>query len=213
MNVPMRNLALCAAGLFSLTACATKGALRRGLDEQRVSIENERIARLAADSAQRVDTQREIATLRSDLQVLRTEFGAKIAEVAQGIQFAFPVHFGFNDAAIRDADVAALNRFAAVVSKHYPGARVTVEGFADPAGSAVYNIALSQRRAEAVKQFVGGKGIDPSLVEAIGYGKTRLVNRNASRDMPGAELNRRVVFVIETPANSDAARVTASVGQ
>ena len=213
MNVPMRNLALCAVGLFSLTACATKGALRRGLDEQRVSIENERIARLAADSAQRVDTQREIAMLRSDLQVLRTEFGAKIAEVAQGIQFAFPVHFGFNDAAIRDADVAALNRFAAVVSKHYPGARVTVEGFADPAGSAVYNIALSQRRAEAVKQFVGGKGIDPSLVEAIGYGKTRLVNRNASRDMPGAELNRRVVFVIETPANSDAARVTASVGQ
>lgn len=212
MNVPMRNLALCAVGLFSLTACATKGALRRGLDEQRVSIENERIARLAADSAQRVDTQREIAMLRSDLQVLRTEFGAKIAEVAQGIQFAFPVHFGFNDAAIRDADVAALNRFAAVVSKHYPGARVTVEGFADPAGSAVYNIALSQRRAEAVKQFVGGKGIDPSLVEAIGYGKTRLVNRNASRDMPGAELNRRVVFVIETPANSDAARVTASLG-
>ena len=212
MNVPMRNLALCAVGLFSLTACATKGALRRGLDEQRVSIENERIARLAADSAQRVDTQREIAMLRSDLQVLRTEFGAKIAEVAQGIQFAFPVHFGFNDAAIRDADVAALNRFAAVVSKHYPGARVTVEGFADPAGSAVYNIALSLRRAEAVKQFVGGKGIDPSLVEAIGYGKTRLVNRNASRDMPGAELNRRVVFVIETPANSDAARVTASLG-
>ena len=83
--------------MFSLTACATKGALRRGLDEQRVSIENERIARLAADSAQRVDTQREIAMLRSDLQVLRTEFGAKIAEVAQGIQFAFPVHFGFNE--------------------------------------------------------------------------------------------------------------------
>ena len=213
MNVPLRNLALCAAGLFSLTACATKGALRRGLDEQRVSIENERIARLAADSAQRVDTQREIAMLRSDLQGLRTEFGAKIAEVAQGIQFAFPVHFGFNDAAIRDADVTALNRFAAVVRKHYPGARLTVEGFADPAGSAVYNVALSQRRADAVKQFVSGKGIDPSLVEAIGYGKTRLVHRNASRDMPGAELNRRVVFVIETPANFDAARVTASVGQ
>ena len=212
MNTPMRTLALCTAGLFSLTACATKGALRRGLDEQRVSLENERAARLAADSAQRVDTQREIAALRSDLQVLRTDFGAKIAEVSQGIQFAFPVHFGYNDAAVRDADVAALDRFAAVVRKHYPGARVTVEGFADPAGTAVYNIALSQRRAEAVKQFVTGKGIDPSLINAIGYGKTRLVNRNASRDMPGAELNRRVVFVIETPANSDAARVTATLG-
>ena len=212
MNVQMRTVALCTAGLFSLTACATKGALRRGLDEQRVSLENERIARLAADSAQRVDTQREIASLRSDLQVLRTEFGAKIAEVAQGIQFAFPVHFGFNDAAIRDADVAALNRFSVVVRKHYPGARVTVEGFADPAGSAVYNIALSQRRADAVKQFVSDKGIDPSLINAIGYGKTRLVNRTASRDMPGAALNRRVVFVIETPANADVPRGIASLG-
>lgn len=211
MNVPMRTAVLCTAGLFSLTACATKGALRRGLDEQRVSIENERLARLTADSAQRADTQREIASLRTDLQGLRTEFGAKIAEVAQGLQFAFPVHFGFNDAAIRDADVAALNRFSAVVQKHYPGARVTVEGFADPAGSVAYNISLSQRRADAVKQFVTGKGIDPTLIEAIGYGKTRLVNRSASRDMPGAELNRRVVFVIETPANS-APRGIASLG-
>ena len=213
MNVPLRTIALCTGGLFSVTACATKGALTRGLNEQRVSIENERLARVAADSAQRVETLREIASLRSDLQVLRTDFGAKIAEVAQGLQFAFPVHFGFNDAAVRDADIAALNRFAEVVRKHYPGAKVTVEGFADPAGSAAYNVALSQRRADAVKQFVSGKGVDPSLISAVGYGKTRLVNRSASRDMPGAELNRRVVFVIETPANPDAVRVTASLGQ
>ena len=76
-----------AAGALTLSACATKGALRRGLDE-------ERVARVAADSAQRADiaAQRvEIAALRTDLQGLRTEFGAKIAEVADGLQFAFPV--------------------------------------------------------------------------------------------------------------------------
>ena len=50
-------------------------------------------------------------------------------------------------------------------------------------------------------------------MSAVGYGKARLVNGNASRDMPGAELNRRVVFVIETAANPDAARLTASTGQ
>ena len=213
MNIPMKTLTLCTVGLLSLSACATKGALRNGLDEQRVSLESERTARLAADSAQRADMQREIASLRSDLQVLRTDFGAKIAEVSQGLQFAFPVHFGFNDAAVRDADAPALDRFAAVVQKHYPGARVTVEGFADPAGSTSYNIALSQRRAEAVKQYVSGKGVDQSLINAVGYGKTRLVNRSASRDMQGAELNRRVVFVIETPANPDLGRIVASTGQ
>jgi peptidoglycan-associated lipoprotein len=187
----MKMATACAVGMLALSACATKGALRRGLEE-------ERSARIAADSAQRV----ELAALRADLRGLRTEFGARIAEVADGLQFAFPVHFGYDDASVRAADTAALDRFSRVASRHYPGAKITVEGFADPAGSQQYNLGLSQRRAESVRQYISGRGLDPSLVSAVGYGKTRLVKRDASRDMPGAALNRRVVFVIETPANS-----------
>jgi peptidoglycan-associated lipoprotein len=189
----------CTAAMLSLSACATRGALRRGLDE-------ERAARVAADSAQQVElaAQRaELVALRTDLTGLRTEFGAKIAEVADGVRFALPVHFAYDDASVRTADVPALERFATVVQKHFPGAKLTVEGFADPAGTVSYNLALSQRRANAVRDFIGGRGVDPSLVNAVGYGKTRLVNRGAERDMPGAELNRRVVFVIETPANAN----------
>jgi peptidoglycan-associated lipoprotein len=203
----MRALTLCTAGLFSLSACATKGALKRGLEAQTAALESERAARTTADEAQRA----ELASLRTDLQGLRTEFGAKITEVSQGLQFAFPVHFAYNDATVRNEDSTALNRFANVVAKHYTGAKVTVEGFADPAGSQRYNLALSQRRADAVKTYVATKGIDPTLVEAVGYGKTRLVNRGASGDQPGAELNRRVVFVIETPGNAEAPKTTASI--
>ena len=213
MKVPMRTLTMCAAGMFSLTACATKGFVKKNLETQAAAqtaaLESERAARTAADEAQRA----ELATLRTELQTLRTEFGAKITEVAQGMQFAFPVHFAFNDANVRNEDAAALDRFASVVSKHYQGAKVTVEGFADPAGSQRYNLQLSKRRAEAVKAYVAGKGLDASMIEAVGYGKTRLVNRGAYGDQPGAELNRRVVFVIETPANSGANRVTASNDQ
>ena len=39
------------------------------------------------------------------------------------------------------------------------------------------------------------------MIQTVGYGKTRLV-RNAQKDEPGAELNRRVTFVIETPASA-----------
>jgi peptidoglycan-associated lipoprotein len=202
MSMNVRTVAAVAVGMLSLSACATRGALRHGLEE-------ERTARIAADSAQRADMQREVASLRADLTGLRTEFGAKITEVSEGLKFALPVHFAYDDATVRDTDVAALDRFASVVKKHYAGARVTVEGFADPAGSQSYNLALSQRRADAVRQHIAGSGIDPSLVSAVGYGKTRLV-ANASRDMPGAELNRRVVFVIETPASSSTANLTAS---
>lgn len=194
MTSTTRIVTACAVGMLSLSACATRGALRQGLDD-------ERSARLAADSAQRADMQREVASLRSDIRGLRTEFGAKIAEVADGLQFAFPVHFAYDDATVRPSDRAALDRFASVVQKHYPGSRIAVEGFADPAGSAKYNLSLSRRRAESVRSYISDKGVDPSLVNAVGYGESRLVRR-AERDMPGAELNRRVVFVIETPPSS-----------
>lgn len=200
----IRMLTACAVGTLALSACATNGALRRGLEE-------ERTARMSADSAQRMDVaaQRvDIEALRTDLRGLRTEFGAKIAEVADGLQFVFPVHFSYDDATVRSADVAALNRFVTVATRHYPGAKITVEGFADPAGTPQYNLTLSQRRAESVRTYIAGRGVDPTLVSAVGYGETRLVKRDAARDMPGAALNRRVVFVIETPAN--ASRVMAS---
>ncbi|MES2176420.1 MAG: OmpA family protein [Gemmatimonadota bacterium] len=213
------------AALSLLSACATNGALERGLaaqravidsqrvaiDAQRAALESERVARASADSVQRAETRREMAALRSDLQGLRTEFGAKIAEVAQGLQFMLPVHFAFNDATVRQADLPALDRFAAVVRKHYPGARLTVEGFADPSGGASYNLKLSKRRADAVKTYVAGKGVDAAQITAIGMGKARPVVQGATRDKPGAELNRRVVFVIETPPNSGIlAKVAAS---
>lgn len=197
MSTTIRMTSACALAMLSLSACATRGALQRGLDE-------ERYARVAADSAQQVQlaAQRvELAALRTDLTGLRTEFGAKISEVAEGLKFALPVHFAYDDATVRTADAAALERFASVVQKHFTGARLTVEGFADPAGSPGYNLALSQRRANTVRDFISARGVDASLVSAVGYGETRLVNRGAERAMPGAELNRRVVFVIETPGN------------
>jgi outer membrane protein OmpA-like peptidoglycan-associated protein len=207
MSLSIRTLTVCTVGMLTLSACATRGALRRGL-------ENERVARVAADSAQSADIASlrvDVASLRADLTSLRSEFGAKISEVAQGLQFVMPVHFAYDDATVRPADQAALDRFASVAAKYYPGSKVTVEGFADPAGTIEYNLALSQRRADAVRAYITQRGLDGSLVNTIGYGESRLV-RNASRDMPGAELNRRVVFVIETPGEARAATV-AALGQ
>ena len=150
-----------------LRRCATRGALRRGL-------EDERNARIASDSAQRVDIaslRTDVASLRADLTSLRTEFGAKISEVSQGLQFVMPVHFAYDDATVRSADMAALDRFASVANKYYPGSKVTVEGFADPAGTIQYNLNLSQRRADAVRSYVTSRGLDGSLVNAVGYGE------------------------------------------
>lgn len=206
----IRATGVCVAAMLSLSACATQSQLRHGFEvegQARASADSAQQAELAAHQAQLASQQAELARLRTDLTALRTEFGAKISEVAEGLRFAMPVHFAYDDATVRQADVPALDRFASVARKYYPGSKVTVEGFADPAGTASYNLALSQRRADAVRSYITSRGIDGSLVNTVGYGKTRLVNR-AEGSMPGAELNRRVVFVIETPPEN-AARTVA----
>jgi len=208
MKANLRAVGAVILGSTVLGACATKGFVR-------TSVRDERAARIAADSglsnsiatvssdvagvkSEVATVKSDVASLRNDLTALRTEFGAKITAMEEGLKFAFPVNFAFDDASVRESDKAALDRFASVVGKYYSGSMITVEGFADPAGSTRYNMDLSKRRADAVAAYLGEKGLNTSNVRTVGYGKTRLVNDKAKKDDPGAEANRRVVFVIET---------------
>lgn len=186
----------------SLSACATKGQLRQLEASQRAALEEERSQRLAAESELRSAlhaTTEDVAGLRGDLQDLREDFGAQITALEGRLQFAMPVHFDFDRAEIRLDDRAALDRFAEVVREHYRGTFVTVEGFADPAGSVAYNRALSERRAEAVEAYLVDRGLEGDRLRTVGYGSERQVVPGAAAGTPGAELNRRVVFVIEGP--------------
>jgi len=206
----MRNLkalALGAAGAVMLSGCATKGYVNKNVA---AGVATERSERIAADSATGRDVaalRADLNTLRNDLNTLRTEFGAKITAMEEGVKFAFPVHFAFDDATVRPQDQAALDRFAQVVGKYYGGAQITVEGFADPAGSTRYNMGLSKRRADAVRAYLATKGLTEAQLRTIGYGESRQVRPGAAANEEGAELNRRVVFVVETPG--DVAAVTA----
>lgn len=195
----IRALALGLACTAGLGACATKGYVNRTVDR---GVAGERLARETADSALTRDVgtlRTDLQALRTELQTLRTEFGARITAMEDQVKFSFPVHFAFDDATVRPEDQAALERFAQVAQKYYAGAQITVEGFADPAGSTRYNLALSQRRADAVREFLVGKGLQDGLVQSVGYGEARQVRRGAAGSAPGAELNRRVVFVVESP--------------
>ncbi|HEX9107944.1 MAG TPA: OmpA family protein [Longimicrobiales bacterium] len=196
-STPRKVTMLVFTGLL-LGGCATKGALRRAVTDQQAALQSEKAERMAADEKMGQD----ITQLRTDLTALRTEFGAKITAMQEGLKFDVPVHFGFDSADLRPEDTAVLDRFASVASKYYPGVAVTVEGFADPAGTVRYNQSLSMRRAQAVQTYLQGKQL--ANVRPVGYGKTRLVVPGAAKDAPGAELNRRVVFVIETPAAASA---------
>ncbi len=201
----IRKMSVAALAAVALSACATKGYVRNQVE---TGLTTERVARSQADSALSTDLtgvkgevatlKTDVAALRRDLTALRTEFGAKITAMENGMKFAFPVTFAFDDAMVRDDDRPQLDRFVAVVNKYYPGSLLTVEGFADPAGSAKYNEALSKRRAESVAAYLTQSGVQGVSMRTVGMGEVRPVVMGAERDMPGAMANRRVVFVIES---------------
>jgi outer membrane protein OmpA-like peptidoglycan-associated protein len=81
--------------------------------------------------------------------------------------------------------------------KKNPTVTTTIEGHTDNVGSRNSNIELSQRRAESVKNYLVEKyGIEPSRLQAKGYGPTRPVADNNTA--AGRSKNRRTVAVFET---------------
>jgi outer membrane protein OmpA-like peptidoglycan-associated protein len=204
----LRTLGIAIVAVASLSGCVTKKTFRREMNAREDEIRTERAERIAGDSTLRADFTAQLAQLRTELDTMRTQFNTRITAMEDGIKFAMPVNFAFDDATVRPEDQAALDRFAAIVSKYYAGSMVTVEGFADPAGAANYNLNLSRRRAESVRDYLTSKGLTADQLRTIGFGEQRQVVAGAERDDPGAEMNRRVVFVIET--KGQAAQVTAA---
>jgi peptidoglycan-associated lipoprotein len=70
----------------------------------------------------------------------------------------------------------------------------TIEGHADERGTREYNIALGAKRAQAVRSFLASRGIDPSRMRTISYGKERPVA--VCNDISCWSQNRRAVTVL-----------------
>jgi peptidoglycan-associated lipoprotein len=168
--------------------------------------------RITATDQRVTAMQTRLDSLERDLQALRTEFNASVQRMETAVRFNMPVHFDFDDATLREADRPVLDRFAQVAGKYFTGATVTVEGFADPAGDASYNLALGMDRAEAVRDYLSSTGgLTADNIKAVSYGEAR--NRQV---VPGAQgpgdagvENRRVTLVIDY-AGSSAPSATAS---
>ena len=204
----LRASALLLTGL-TMTGCVTSKTFKREMTATRTEISSERTERLRADSILGADLSGLRTELKKELADLRTEFDAKIVAAGNSMKVMLPVNFAFDDAMVKESDRAALTRFTEIANKYYPGAVVTVEGFADPAGSPSYNQRLSLARAENVKRELASKGMDAALIRTMGFGSLRQVVPGAEKDQPGAEKNRRVVFVIES-AETRAVEATTS---
>ncbi|MCS2610623.1 peptidoglycan-associated lipoprotein Pal [Halomonas dongshanensis] len=73
-----------------------------------------------------------------------------------------------------------------------PNARVVLHGHTDERGTREYNMALGERRANAVQRFLNSQGVSPSQMSVVSYGEERPAVRGSSEE--AYSQNRRVVF-------------------
>lgn len=103
------------------------------------------------------------------------------------------VFFQFGKATIKKESYPLLNEIAQALKDH-PTFRIRIEGHTDSVGSDKANKILSQKRADAVRKYLIGRGIEPHRLESVGWGEERPIDDNSTE--AGREVNRRVEFHI-----------------
>lgn len=109
------------------------------------------------------------------------------------------VFFDYDESTIT-AEGESILRDKVEVLRSNPGVRIRIEGHADERGSTEYNVALGNRRAEAVVRFLTSFGIDASRFTTTSFGEERPLQRGESES--AFARNRRAEFVITAGESS-----------
>jgi peptidoglycan-associated lipoprotein len=118
---------------------------------------------------------------------------ARIEELIGRIEDAY---FDYDKSTLRPDALKALQADSTElrdILKDYPDYKLTIEGHADERGSAEYNIALADKRAESAKDYLTGVGIPAAQLNVVSYGKERPVC--TEHDESCWQKNRRIHIV------------------
>ncbi len=103
------------------------------------------------------------------------------------------VLFDFNQATLKPGAKEKLAKVSGILLA-YPALHLSVEGYTDSIGTPEYNMKLSQRRADSVRDYLVSHGISADNVQAIGKGEANPVATNSTA--AGRQQNRRVELVV-----------------
>lgn len=175
-------------------------AWRRYYEDQRQQLIAERDnARLAARTREADQARQDAQAFQRETEQLRRELeDMTTRKTDQGIVLNLPeVMFEFGEYNLKSGAEGDLDRLAEFM-RQYPQREIRIQGHTDSVGDEEYNRELSQRRANAVKQYLVAQGVEASRVATIGRGEAMPVASNDTA--AGRQLNRRVEILIENPA-------------
>ena len=200
--------------------------------EARISATDVKVAEAAASAGRANDTATQANQLAQQNQAAIASNGSAIAAntaaignlekalntslVAKG-----EVTFRFNRSNLDKADQGALDSLVGQ-TRSAPRAEFELLGFADPAGSAAYNLELSRRRAESVARYLVRRGMTVRGVHLLGFGKEPVpsdlladvpaVDPHA-RDAKSRRLARRVLIRVYAPNGNPIPNATVTSSQ
>lgn len=125
----------------------------------------------AEEEAARLAEEKAAADAAAATAALEAEKAAKEAEMAQCENADKVFYFDFDQSLLRAESRAALLVQAECLKKY--GTSIRLEGHADERGSREYNMALGERRANAVRDFLVMNGLSSSDIESVSYGEER----------------------------------------
>lgn len=104
-----------------------------------------------------------------------------------------PVYFAYDSSQVNPAESGKCEQVASLIRQgKYKG--VILEGHADERGSREYNMSLGERRAEAVREYLVGLGVDYTHIQTRSFGEEQPAD--PGQNEAAYQKNRRVVFAI-----------------
>jgi len=189
-----------------LSGCAKKTALREGssVSKSEESAAEREKARLEAQKRAQEEKGREAARLREEeakKELAKKEFEKSlVAKKTPGIEGEIfessllkDIHFDFDRYDIRPEDTKILDQEATLLLKN-PNVKIEIEGNCDERGTAEYNLALGQRRANSAKEYLNSLGVPASRILTISYGKEKPLD--PGHDEEAWAKNRRDHFIV-----------------
>ena len=178
-----------------LAACSSTGETtdaRASAQAAQVAVEAASLAQTQADAQALKDAQ-----ALADAEAAQQAADNAVAQVAAQKQqaqkaaqaLAHIIYFDFDQSTIKPEFRTALNSHAAYLRQNL-SARIVLEGHADERGTREYNIALGERRGNAVSRYLVVQGVSIEAIEVVSFGEERPVNSGS--DSASLSENRRV---------------------
>lgn len=135
-------------------------------------------------------TKTEESNVPATETALTNELGSSDEGKAMGLQ---TVHFAFDSFAL-DAPSKDVLKNNVSIMKNNPGLKIQIEGHTDARGGVQYNIALGEKRANAVRSYMTDMGVNGDRVTTVSFGKEHPIDSGSSEE--AYSKNRRANFVI-----------------